>query len=81
MIATIKLIFTIIQILWEIEPELVKAWTAIMAAIPATSPPGNAATVDAVKTTAKAILPVLDEATAGKVNQAIADYDATVAIT
>ena len=73
--ATILLIFQIGKILFEVAPELYKAFMDILAAVKATPETGNVTTEMAVKSTAKAIIPVLDEATAAQVQAAIDSYE------
>jgi hypothetical protein len=71
----ILLIFSIGKILFGISPEIYQAWLDILATVKATSPAGNDTSVQAVKASMRAILPILPESQAAEVAQALDSYE------
>lgn len=72
---TLLLIFSIARILLKVAPELYTAFMEIMAVIKSSPAMGNETSASVVKSTARAIMPVLDRETAAEVQAALDDYD------
>ena len=75
MLAILSMILKIGKILWDIEPTLYSAFMGILAAIKPTPDAGNAVTVEAVKSVARAIMPVVDADNQAKIQAALVSYD------
>lgn len=75
----IILIFTIGKILLKIAPEVYTAFMEIMAAVKATPTMGNTDSANVVKSTARAIMPVLDSDGQTEIQAALDDYESGAA--
>ena len=74
MIGTLSMIFEIGKILLAAAPTIYKLWMELMAAVKPTPEAGNAESHAVAKSTARAILPVVDTATAAQIQTVLDKY-------